>query len=294
MSQPPRLVRRARTEPTSRPARRTTQVRWTSRPAATSSRDSVRAGMVDAGVGLELLEPAGPLQGVDLPRVRGRRREDLLAAGHRGGRHQVGTALGGPAYGLLATPRGDPAVVAREQHLRDVAAAPAGRLGVDGVLQQPVLVRLLHQGLGVAHEAREQAHHRLGDRQRGHLSPVEDVVAQRDLPDLAERGRVVDHALVDALVATAREHQVVVGRQLAGQRLGEGPPARGGEDDGGPVGGHRVQRVAPRLRASSPCRRRRRTACRRRCGAGRWPRSAGRGRARSSRPLSRALPGRLS
>ena len=62
-----------------------------------------------------------------------------------------------------------------------VEAAPRGRLGVDGVLQQAVLVRLLGQRLGVAHEAGQQPDHGLGDGQRGDLAAVEDVVAEGDL-----------------------------------------------------------------------------------------------------------------
>ena len=55
-----------------------------------------------------------------------------------------------------------------------------GGLGVDRVLEQAVLVRLLHERLGVADDAGDQARDRLDHGQDGHLPPVEHVVAQRD------------------------------------------------------------------------------------------------------------------
>ena len=58
---------------------------------------------------------------------------------------QVGAAYGGPLHGLLVAPLGDALVVAAEQDLRDLEVTPLRRLGVDGVLQQAVLVGLLHQ-----------------------------------------------------------------------------------------------------------------------------------------------------
>ena len=63
---------------------------------------------------------------------------------HRARRvREVRPALGRPAYRLLVPPRGDGGVVAGQQHRRDVEPAPGRGLGVDGVLQQPVLVGLL-------------------------------------------------------------------------------------------------------------------------------------------------------
>ena len=61
---------------------------------------------------------------------------------------------------------------------------PLRGLGVDGVLQQAVLVGLLGERGRVAHEARQQPHDGLGDGQRGHLAPVEHVVADGDLQHL--------------------------------------------------------------------------------------------------------------
>ena len=69
----------------------------------------------------------------------------------------------------------------------------------------------LGQGRGVPHEARQQSDDGLGDRQRGHLAPVEDIVPEGDLADLAEGRRVVDDPLVDAFVTPTGEHQVLDG-----------------------------------------------------------------------------------
>ena len=234
-----------------------------------------------AGVGLHLLEPAGPLERVDLAGVGGHRGAyvEVGEAGDRAGRAAAGRAgarrCGArPARAASAAIR---AVVAGEQHVGDVAALPGRGLGVDGVLEQAVGVRLLDQRLGVAHEAGQQPHDRLGDRQRGHLAAVEDVVAERDLAHRADRGGVLDDPLVDALVAAAREDEVLVAAQLVGDRLGERLAAGGGEDDRRALRDRR-RAPGPTARASSPSRRRRRTACRRRCGGGRSSTRAGRGR----------------
>jgi hypothetical protein len=108
-------------------------------------------------------------------------------------------------------------------------------------------VRLLHQRGGVAHEARQQPHHRLGDRQGRHLSSVEHVVAEADLTHLGPLGGRLDHALVDALVAADQEDQPRSGRQLAGERLGERLTAGRRDDHGGPVDRQLVEGLAERL-----------------------------------------------
>src|SRR5581483_1866742 len=51
-------------------------------------------------------------------------------------RGQVGADGEGAAEGLVAAPARDEPVVAAEQDLRDGPAAPLGRLGVDGPLQE--------------------------------------------------------------------------------------------------------------------------------------------------------------
>ena len=50
---------------------------------------------------------------------------------------EIGAAAAGQFLGHAAAPLGDPAVMARHQHLRDRAALPLRRAGVMGVFQQP-------------------------------------------------------------------------------------------------------------------------------------------------------------
>src|SRR5699024_8041726 len=126
---------------------------------------------------------------------------------------QVGATLAGPGEGLLPAPGGDPAVVAGQQDRRYLADRP-GRIGparrsrVERVLQQALGVGLLHERGGVADHARHQAHHGLGDREHRDLSAVEHVVAEgRQRHLAADVLQVLVDAFVDALVASAGEHQ---------------------------------------------------------------------------------------
>jgi len=102
-------------------------------------------------------------------------------------------------------------MVAAQQHLGHREIAPHGRLGVAGVLEQAVLVALLGQALRVADHARNQAPDRLDHRHRRHLPAVEHVVADAELANLRALRVVLDDALVDSLVATAGEDEVLTG-----------------------------------------------------------------------------------
>ena len=89
------------------------------------------------------------------------------------------------------------------------------------------------------------------------------------------------HALVDALVARADQHQVRLRGELAGERLVEGAAARVEQDARGLALGRRHGAPARRrsVRAAGPCRLRRRRGSRPRCDGGRCPTRAGRGHA---------------
>jgi hypothetical protein len=95
---------------------------------------------------------------------------------------QVRPAGGRALEPLLVTPPGDRSVVPGEKDRGNVTPpvppVPAGRLGVDGILQQPLLMGLLDERLGVADDAGQQARDRLDDRQHRHLAAVEHVVAE--------------------------------------------------------------------------------------------------------------------
>src|SRR5215203_2473407 len=149
---------------------------------------------------------------------------------------EVRAPFGRTPQRLVATPPRNLAVVAGEQHLGHRVVPPDGRLGVAGSLEQPPgrgAVRLVHERLGVADDTGQQPRDRLDDREHRDLAAVEDVVAQGDLEDAGAAGCLVEHPLVDALVAPAREDQVLLGCQVGRHRLGEGDTARRGHDDDG-------------------------------------------------------------
>ena len=100
--------------------------------------------------------------------------------------------------------------------------------GILGILQKTVPVRFLREALLVRQYARHHAAHGVRERHRGDLTAGDDEIAHADLLVHA----LVDEALVDALVVSADEDEVVIGLlQLARDALREGAPA-GREIDG--------------------------------------------------------------
>ena len=97
---------------------------------------------------------------------------------------------------------------------------------------------LLHRALGIAEGARQLAQHRVRDHHRGQLASGEHVAPDRD----RLVGEVLDHPLVEALVAAAEKRDVALLGELGREALVE-QPARGSEGDlpdpiaGGSVGG---------------------------------------------------------
>ena len=176
---------RRATAPTSRPCdRRDEHACPRASQPATSSNDSSSAGIRTPGLARTSWSQQARCSVNSSPasaRLDAARTTSVVAQ-RPTAEQQVGPAVGRTAYGLLVAPCGDRAVVAGEQHRRDVEAAPGGGLGVDRVLEQAVLVGLLGERLGVAHEAGQQPDDGLDDGQRGHLAAVEHVVAERQLP----------------------------------------------------------------------------------------------------------------
>ena len=83
-------------------------------------------------------------------------------------------------------------------------------------------VGLLHDGLGIAHEARQQPCDRLKHYRHGHFAAVEHVVANRILSHVdALRTIMIGDAGIVALVAAASEDQPIGVRKLGGVALGE-------------------------------------------------------------------------
>ena len=71
-------------------------------------------------------------------------------------------------------------------------------------------MRILLVRRGIAEHVGQQPDHGLDHHQRGRLAAGQHVVADRHLFDAHPARGVVDDALVDALVAPAREHQVLL------------------------------------------------------------------------------------
>ena len=225
--------------------------------ASTSSSDSCSAGISsEAVVGQRLLHPAGALQGEQLPGVAAAARARSPTPSAATARvQQVRPPLA--PYAARACSCRQAAIAAWSPDSSTgghVEAAPGRRPGVDGVLQQPVLVRLLDQRLGVAHEPGQQPDHGLGDRQRGHLSAVEDVVAERDL-DAPRRGSRRGRAPAGRCPRSGRRRTPAASRagQLAGERLGERRPGRRRHDQRRAVERRARRTPRPTARASSPC-----------------------------------------
>ena len=180
-------------------------------------------------------------------------------------RQQVGAAGERPAQRLRPAPARDPARGRRTAGPR-ARPSPGTRPAActAGTRAARRRERLVIGRRLVADDAGHEARHRLDHDQRGRLAAGEHEVADRELA-VAE---VVGDALVDALVAAAQQREPRPGGELRARAPGRTAvrPARAGTADAA------ERRPRPRrtaARASSPCPRHRRTACRRRCDDGR-------------------------
>src|SRR6185436_15107107 len=72
-------------------------------------------------------------------------------------RKEVGAALPGAAFGLLAPPARDLAVIAGTQHIGHTPTPELGRPGVLGILEQAVGERLFYRRFLVAEHAGNEA-----------------------------------------------------------------------------------------------------------------------------------------
>ena len=210
--------------------------------------------VVDDGLG----QPARAGQGVNLRDVTEGGRAQL-ALGPRDrtlvgrlGRDEVGASGGCPAQLLLMTPAGDLAVVATQQHLGHLAAAPGRRLGVDGVFEQAVLVGFLHERLRIPDHSGHEPGHGLDDGEHRHLTAVEHVIAEGNGGDLVGLTRLFQDPLVDALVAAAGEDEPLLGRPLGGLGLGERDSTGGRYQQPWPRPVRLVERRANRVERLAP------------------------------------------
>ena len=135
----------------------------------------------------------------------------------------------------------------------------------------------------------QQAGDGLDHQAGGDLAPAEHDVADAQLAV----DEVLADAVVDALVAPAQQAEPVAARPARRPSAGRSG-ARPGRAGTAAAADRRPRPRRRSARAASPCRRRRRTGRRRRCGGRRWCARAGRAVRRSSSPVGRALPSRLS
>ena len=205
------------------------------------------------------------------------------------GRVERGEQVGPPGrrtpQRLVAPPAADRGVVAADAARRVRRARATRRLGVDRGLEQPVGVASPRRGTPALPSTPGSSRATASTTTSAATSPpAEHVVAERELLDAISRRGVLRDPGVDAFVAPARETRCGSTASSAAQRWVKRPPGRRGDDQHGvgasAVAPDRVEGLAPRLRPHHHARRRRRTACRRPCGAGRSCARAGRGRAR--------------
>src|SRR5690606_3186867 len=131
------------------------------------------------------------------------------------------------------TPFRDPGVVAAERNPSNCALTPVGGLLVRRVLQDPVFVRLLHQARVIPDYSVYQPSDRFDHRHRSDLAAVEHVVAEADQTHFAQRRSVVENPLVDALIASTADDEMLTLCQLAGSRLREDLSGGRRKDDRG-------------------------------------------------------------
>ena len=97
----------------------------------------------------------------------------------------------------------------------------------------------------ITHHIGQQTHHRLDHHQSSRLPAGQDVVADRNLFDAHPGGGVIGHPLVDAFVAAAGEHQVLLLRPPLSVGLGEQPAGRRRQHQKRCLRAYLVERLTP-------------------------------------------------
>ena len=105
----------------------------------------------------------------------------------------------------------------REEDVRHSPPLVFGRAGVDGRGQEAVLKRVGEGALLVADHARDEAHGGVGDDGRGQFAARQHIVADGDL----ERDEVFADAVIDALVVSAEDDEVLEQREAVSHWLVE-------------------------------------------------------------------------
>ena len=181
--------------------------------------------------------------------------------------------------------------MAGQQHLRHGAALPVLRARVVRVFQQAVARSSPRSAISPPPITPGSSRTQASSSASAASSPPESTKSpRRDLVELAR----LDHALVDALVAAAEQRRRRARRRgrarSAWSSAGRAASGRSAARPGRAVDARRRAPHRPRP-AASPCRRRRRTACRPRCGGGRCAKPRMSIASSDQRPSRSALPG---
>src|SRR6218665_3276874 len=156
---------------------------------------------------------------------------------------------------LFVAPGGNRRVVSGEQNGRDIQPSPAGRFCVARIFQQAVFVGFFDETIGVANDSGNKPSDRLDHGHNGNLTPIEHIVTEADRAHPHSSCVVIGHPLVDSLVPTAGEDEVLFGRELMGVGLRKDlTHGRGNDKNGGgccearfSTGENMVQGLPPRL-----------------------------------------------
>ena len=123
-------------------------------------------------------------------------------------------------------PLGDGAVVSREEHLRYPAPVPFLRAGVLRELQQSVVVALDAVGVLIRKHPGLEPRHSVRDYQRGKLTAGQHIISDRQLLHF----KLVQHALIYALVVAAQQDKPRLLREFLHLLLGQHLALRGHVD----------------------------------------------------------------
>src|SRR5579875_3442392 len=165
-------------------------------------------------------------------------------------------AAGGTPAGLLAPPRRDLGVVAREQHVGYLDAPKTRGARICGVVKLAASTseRFARGRLGVDCSF-QQPDRRIQDGKRGNLAAGQHEVPERELLERIERSK----PLVDALVVAANQDEPVQPGKALGVRLREALPGRRREHEDAALGRrgggeHQIERARQGLQAQNHAR----------------------------------------
>ena len=138
-----------------------------------------------------------------------------------------GATLASALYCLLHAPLFNLGMVAAEEHVRDTPASEFGRAGVFRRRDKTVLEGVGKGGLLVANNTGNEADDGVGNNGSGKFATRKDIVADGDF----HGDEVFADALVDSLVMSAENHEVLFQGEGVGHGLGEHLTVRGSIDD---------------------------------------------------------------